>query len=93
MLFGGCYLAAPVLRYLQKRRRHWITRLKTNRVLIIGGRKMKPGEWEAEAAKGRVAPLNRSLVAHLAGWGTVRVTASRLKADGTVRFLAASNTN
>lgn len=93
VLFDGYYLAAPVLRYLQKRRWHWVTRLKTNRVLIVDGRKMRPSQWEAEAAQGRAAPLNRSMVAYLAGWGEVRVTASRLKADGTVRFLAASNTN
>lgn len=73
VLFDSYYLAEPVLRYLQKRRWHWVTRLKTNRVLFVKGKKVKPAEWEALAAAGQLPGLERSLVPHLPGWGDVRV--------------------
>ncbi len=93
VLFDGYYLAAPVLRYLAHRRWHWVTRLKTNRVLKYGGRKFKPKDWETDAAAGLMPSMAHSLHVVLPGWGEVRMIASRIKADGTIRYLAASNPN
>lgn len=93
VLFDAYYLAKPVLKYLQKRKWHWVSRMKTNRVLKIDGRKLKPKEWEAEHAAGRLPSLARSLRADLPGWGSVRVIASRTRSDGTLRFLVGSNPN
>lgn len=93
VLFDAAYLAKPVLKYLEKRKWQWVSRIKGNRVLKIAGKKLKPKDWEAEHAAGRLVGLNRSLLVTLRGWGNVRVIASRLKADGSLRFLVGSNPN
>lgn len=93
VLFDAAYLSSQVLRYLKHRNWHWVSRLKSNRVLKRAGNTFKPDAWEAEAAAGRAPKLSSSVAATLPGWGAVRVIASRVKSDGTLRFLAASNPN
>lgn len=93
VLFDAAYLSSQVLRYLRHRNWHWVSRLKGNRVLKAEGKTFKPDSWEAEAAVGRAPKYRNSIVASLPVWGHVRVISSRVKSDGTLRFLAASNPN
>jgi hypothetical protein len=76
VLFDAAYLAKPVLKYLKKRKWHWVSRVKGNRVLHLAGKKLKPKDWEAEHAAGRLVGLNKSLLVTLNGWGAVRVIAA-----------------
>lgn len=91
--FDAAYPAARMLGYLRKRHWHWVARIKGNRKMTIGAKTFRPDAWEAEAKAGRAPALGRSVVAHLPGWGPVRVIASRLKEDGSLRFLVGSNVN
>lgn len=91
VLFDAAYLAKPVLQYLKKRQWQWVSRIKGNRVLRLAGRKLKPKDWEGEHLAGRLVGFNRSLHVTLSGWGSVRVIATRLKEDGSLRFLVGSN--
>lgn len=91
--FDAAYLSAQILRYLRHRDWQWVARLKGNRVLKVSGRTLRPDDWEEEAKAGHAPALGRSLVAHLPGWGQVRVIATRLEEDGSLRYLVGSNPN
>lgn len=92
VVFDAAYLAATMLRYLRHRDWHWSARIKGNRALTLSGRTFRPDDWEAEANAGKVPALKGSIVAHLPGWGQVRIITTRLKEDGSLRFLVGSNT-
>lgn len=89
--FDAAYLSAMMLRYLRHRDWHWVARLKGNRALTVSGRTFRPDDWEAEAKAGRAPGLWCSLKANLPGWGQVRIIATRVKEDGSLRFLVGSN--
>lgn len=93
VLFDAAYPSGSMLRYLRHREWQWVARIKGNRGMTLSGRKFRPDDWEAEAKAGRAPRLGSSLVAHLPGWGQVRVIATRVKEDGTLRYLVGSNSN
>lgn len=91
VLFDAAYPSERMLRYLKHRDWHWVSRVKANRSLTFASKKFRPDAWEAEAKAGRAPSLGASLPVHLRGWGQARLIASRLKEDGTLRFLVGSN--
>lgn len=91
--FDAAYLSETMLRYLKHRDWHWVSRIKGNRTLKVSGREFRPDDWEEEARAGRAPDIGRGLVAHLPGWGQVRLMATWVKEDGSLRYLVGSNPN
>ncbi len=91
VLFDAYYLAAPVLRFLKRAGWQWVSRIKGNRKLKLGGKEFRPQDWPKLAKAGKAPRLDRSVAADLPGWGPVRIIAVRHKADKDHRFLVGSN--
>lgn len=91
VLFDAAYPSGQMLRYLHHREWQWVARIKGNRKMTLSGKEFRPDAWETEAKAGNAPRLQSSLVAHLPGWGRVRVIATRVKEDGTLRYLVGSN--
>jgi SRSO17 transposase len=93
VLFDAAYPSRQMLKYLKHRKWQWVSRLKGNRALKVGGKKFSLDQWEEEAVAGRAPALGKSVPAMLTDWGQVRVIATRVKEDGSLRFLVGSNPN
>lgn len=93
VLFDAAYPSAQMLHYLRHRGWQWVARIKGNRSMTFAGKSFRPADWEAETKAKRAPKLSSSMLVHLPGWGSVRVIATRVKEDGTLRYLVGSNPN
>ncbi|MNL06263.1 Transposase DDE domain protein [compost metagenome] len=91
VLFDAYYLADPVVARLKKFKWQWVSRLKSNRVLLVDGMKLQLKRWDALAEVGWARHRGASERCVLPGWGEARVIALVGKHDKEPRYLIGSN--